>query len=97
MFIRRPAEADVGDEAVPEREALAGQFGLVPHWAKDEKFGRRAFMRTVRQLPPCRASGMPGASVTVASFRQKRFTSLTGAAAKLYRHASRALMASLWE
>ena len=42
-FIRRPLEADAGDEAVPEREALAGQFGLLPHWVKDEKFGRRTF------------------------------------------------------
>ena len=32
-FIRRPLEADVGDEAVPAREALMGLFGLVPHWA----------------------------------------------------------------
>ena len=30
-FIRRPREADVGDEAVLEREALPGQFGLIPH------------------------------------------------------------------
>jgi hypothetical protein len=36
-FIRRPREANVGDEAVPEREALAGQFGLIPHWATDTK------------------------------------------------------------
>ena len=43
LFIRRPHEADVGHEDVHERWALAGQFGLVPHWAKDEKFGRRTF------------------------------------------------------
>ena len=57
LFIRRPAEADVGDEAVPEREALAGQFGLVPHWAKDEKFGRRTFnarSETATTLPSFR-------------------------------------------
>ena len=28
---------------MPEREALAGQFGLIPHWAKDEKFGSHTF------------------------------------------------------
>ncbi|EKD98925.1 MAG: hypothetical protein ACD_23C00211G0002 [uncultured bacterium] len=33
-FIRRHPHADVGDEAVPEREALNGLFGLVPHWSK---------------------------------------------------------------
>jgi len=57
LFIRRPAEADVGDEAVPEREALAGQFGLLPHWAKDEKFGRRTFnarSETAATLPSFR-------------------------------------------
>lgn len=42
-FIRRPREADVGDEAVQEREALVGQFGLIPHWATDTSIGRRTF------------------------------------------------------
>lgn len=34
-FIRAHPHADVGDEAVPEREALSGLFGLVPHWSVD--------------------------------------------------------------
>ena len=42
-FIRRPREADVGDEVVPEREAVVGQFGLIPHWATDSMIGRRTF------------------------------------------------------
>lgn len=42
-FIRRPPEADVGDEAVPEREALRGLFGLVPHWAKDTAIAKRTY------------------------------------------------------
>ncbi len=42
-LIRRPREADVGDEAVPEREALVGQFGLIPHWATDATIARRTF------------------------------------------------------
>ena len=57
LFIRRPREADVGDEAVPEREALAGRFGLLPHWAKDDKFGRRTFnarSETAATLPSFR-------------------------------------------
>lgn len=37
IFIRRPKEADSGDDAVPEREAMTGRFGLIPHWAKDDK------------------------------------------------------------
>lgn len=36
-FIRRHPHADVGDDAVPAREALTGRFGLVPPWAKDLK------------------------------------------------------------
>ena len=42
-FIRRPREADAGDDAVPPREVLTGLFGLVPHWAPDLKIGRRTF------------------------------------------------------
>ena len=42
-FIRRPSEADVGDEAVPEREALPGLFGLIPHWATDANIGRKTY------------------------------------------------------
>lgn len=39
-FIRRHPHADVGDEAVPTREALKGLFGLVPHWSTDTKMPR---------------------------------------------------------
>ena len=56
-FIRRPKEAGAGDEAVPEREALAGVFGLIPHWAKDEKGARRTYnarTETVAEKPSFR-------------------------------------------
>ena len=42
-FIRRHPHADVGDEAVPEREALSGVFGLIPHWATDAKITRSTY------------------------------------------------------
>jgi putative SOS response-associated peptidase YedK len=42
-FIRRPPEADTGDEAVPARQALKGLFGLVPHWAKDLSLAKRTY------------------------------------------------------
>lgn len=42
-FIRRPREADAGDEAEPQREALSGQFGLIPHWATDTTIARHTF------------------------------------------------------
>ena len=42
-FVRRHPHADVGDEAVPEYEALPGLFGLVPHWATDLKLARHTF------------------------------------------------------
>lgn len=43
LFIRRHEFADVGDEAVPEHEALLGSFGLIPHWATDTKIARQAY------------------------------------------------------
>lgn len=43
VFIRRPKEADVGDEGVPGRQALVGVFGLLPHWARDEKLARNTY------------------------------------------------------
>jgi putative SOS response-associated peptidase YedK len=43
LFVRRHEFADVGDEAVPEREALLGSFGLVPHWATDTKIARQTY------------------------------------------------------
>ena len=42
-FIRRHEFADVGDEAVPEREGLVGSFGLIPHWATDTKIARQTY------------------------------------------------------
>jgi putative SOS response-associated peptidase YedK len=43
LFIRTPAEADSGDEAVPELEAVPGVFGLVPNWANDLKLARNTY------------------------------------------------------
>ena len=42
-FIRRHPHADVGDDAVSEREALAGIFALLPHWATDAKLPRSTY------------------------------------------------------
>ena len=42
-FIRHHAFANIGDEAVPVREALLGVFGLIPHWAKDTKIARQTY------------------------------------------------------
>ena len=42
-FVRRPRERDSGDEAVPEREACIGLFGLLPHWAKDTKLTKTTY------------------------------------------------------
>ena len=56
-FIRRPKEAEVGDEAVPDREAMAGVFGMIPHWSKDEKGARRTYnarTETVAEKPSFR-------------------------------------------
>lgn len=42
-FVRRHEHADVGDDAVPEREALLGSFGLIPHWATDTNIARQTY------------------------------------------------------
>lgn len=57
IFIRRPKEADSGNEAVPGREALAGVFGMIPHWAKDATAARRTYnarSETVAEKPSFR-------------------------------------------
>ena len=43
VMLRRPHAADSGDEAVPATEVLVGLFGLLPHWAKDQKLARNTF------------------------------------------------------
>src|SRR5665647_2924937 len=56
-FIRAHPHADVGDEAVPEREALPGLFGLVPHWSVDTKIAKATYnarSETVATLPSFR-------------------------------------------
>ncbi len=56
-FIRRHAQADAGDEAVPPREALAGLFGLVPHWSQDSRIVKHTYnarSETVAQKPSFR-------------------------------------------
>lgn len=58
VFIRRPKEAGAGDEAVPAREAIGNSvFGLLPHWAKDEKLARNTYnarSETVAEKPSFR-------------------------------------------
>lgn len=56
-FIRRHPHHNVGDEAVPAREAVAGLYGLVPHWAKDLTSGRHTYnarTETVAEKPSFR-------------------------------------------
>ena len=56
-FIVRPREADYGDEAVPERVDMPGVFGLLPHWAKDDKLARHTYnarSETVAEKPSFR-------------------------------------------
>jgi len=63
FFVRRPREADVGDEAVPGRGALLGVFGLIPSWAKDDSFARRTFnarSETAATLPSFRDAWRKG-------------------------------------
>lgn len=52
VFIRRPKDPSLG-----EREAVLGRFGLIPHWAKDDSFGKRTYnarSETVAEKPSYR-------------------------------------------
>lgn len=42
-FFRRHPHADVGDDAVPTRESVAGVFGMIPHWSVDTKITRHTY------------------------------------------------------
>lgn len=42
-IIRRPAERDSGDEAVPEFEVVDAHFGLLPGFAQEIKYGLRTY------------------------------------------------------
>lgn len=56
-FISRHPQTEVGDEAVPAREALSGLFGLVPSWSPDTKvtkFTYNARTETVASKPSFR-------------------------------------------
>ena len=46
-FIRVPREIDSGDEAVPTREAIEAQWGLVPHWVKTEEDAKKRSRKLV--------------------------------------------------
>ena len=63
LLIRRPRHFDAGDDAVPAREALGGVFGLLPHWAKDQKLARSTFnarSESVAQKPSFRDAWQRG-------------------------------------
>ena len=62
-FIRRHPHADVGDEAVPAGEALAGVFGLIPHWSADTRIARHTYnarSETVAEKPSFREAWKRG-------------------------------------
>ena len=57
VFIRRHPHADMDDDAVPNREAVVGRFGLIPHWSKDHKISRHTYnarAETVMEKPSFR-------------------------------------------
>ncbi len=62
-FVRRHPQAETGDAAVPEREALTGLFGLVPQWSADTKITRftyNARSETVANKPSFRDAWKKG-------------------------------------
>jgi putative SOS response-associated peptidase YedK len=62
-FIRRHTHSDVGDDAVPELEAVNGLFGLVPHWSTDTKLTKSTYnarSETVADKPSFRDAWRKG-------------------------------------
>lgn len=102
VFIRRPPEADAGDEAVPDREALAGVFGLIPAWAKDDKFARRTYnarSETAATLPSFRDAWRRGhrCIIPAEALYEPDWRSGKAQATRIVRSDGRALgVAGLW-
>lgn len=46
VFVRRPAEHDAGDDAVPEREAVAGRWGLISAMTKADGLAKAGKLST---------------------------------------------------
>ncbi|MDR6600966.1 putative SOS response-associated peptidase YedK [Achromobacter deleyi] len=46
LFVRRPTEHDAGDDAVPEREAVVGRWGMIPPGTKPEKLAEANTKKT---------------------------------------------------
>lgn len=57
LFIRRHQPPNSSDTARPERQALPGTFGLIPHWAKNPLIARQTYnarSETVAEKPSYR-------------------------------------------
>lgn len=57
VMVRRPAHPVAVDAQAPATEAVPGQFGLLPHWAKDTRLARSTFnarSETVHEKPSFR-------------------------------------------
>ncbi len=46
VFVRRPVEHDAGDEAVPEREAIVGRWGLISTMTKPDRMDKAGKLST---------------------------------------------------
>lgn len=93
VFIRKHPHADVGDDAVPEREGVNGIFGLVPHWAEDLKLARSTYnarTETVATKPSFRDAWrksrhciIPAAAFYEPDWRSGKGSNRTGKLARL--------------
>ena len=102
-FIRRHPHADVGDDAVPEREALIGSFGLIPHWSKDDKIARHTYnarSETVDEKPGFRDAWKRGQHciIPVQSFFEPDWRSGKAVPTRIARVDGKPMgVAGLWE
>jgi len=96
IFIRHPREAQQGNGVAPWREAMAGSFGLIPHWAKDPSLAKKTYnarSETVASKPSYRDAWRLGRRCIIPA---EAFMNLIGDQAGQCTRASLAPMASQW-
>lgn len=102
LFIRRPKEDDHPGEAAPEREAMLGSFGLIPHWAKDATIARHTYnarVETVADKPSYRDAWRLGRHciIPVEAFYEPDWRSGRAVATRIRRADGRPMgLAGIW-
>ncbi|WP_444679492.1 SOS response-associated peptidase [Halomonas sp. E19] len=102
-LVRLAPATDPHDEAAPALEALAGTFGLLPAWAKDDKLARRTYnarSETVATKPSFRTAWRQARHciIPAAAIYEPDWRSGKAVATRIWRRDGKPLsIAGLWE